>query len=182
MQPAPKSFTVNADSILRVLLTRCAVAPAFDPTTTSPGKHPKHQDFDAIWDTGATNTVISPQVVNACNLKPFSMAQVHTASGTSVCEVYLVNIALPNGVAFANVPVTNQPLTGAHVLIGMDIMGMGDFAVTNKGGKTTFSFRFPSMERIDFVKSSPIIPAIGRNDPCPCGSGKKYKKCHGAIS
>jgi len=21
-------------------------------------------------------------------------------------------------------------------------------------------------------------PKIGRNDPCPCGSGKKYKKCH----
>jgi len=23
-------------------------------------------------------------------------------------------------------------------------------------------------------------PQVGRNDPCPCGSGKKYKKCHGA--
>jgi preprotein translocase subunit SecA len=23
---------------------------------------------------------------------------------------------------------------------------------------------------------------VGRNDPCPCGSGKKYKKCHGASS
>lgn len=23
-------------------------------------------------------------------------------------------------------------------------------------------------------------PKIGRNDPCPCGSGKKYKKCHGS--
>ena len=23
---------------------------------------------------------------------------------------------------------------------------------------------------------------IGRNDPCPCGSGKKYKKCHGACA
>jgi preprotein translocase subunit SecA len=22
-------------------------------------------------------------------------------------------------------------------------------------------------------------PRVGRNDPCPCGSGKKYKKCHG---
>ena len=22
--------------------------------------------------------------------------------------------------------------------------------------------------------------SAGRNDPCPCGSGKKYKKCHGA--
>ena len=25
-------------------------------------------------------------------------------------------------------------------------------------------------------------PKVGRNDPCPCGSGKKYKKCHGAPS
>jgi preprotein translocase subunit SecA len=23
---------------------------------------------------------------------------------------------------------------------------------------------------------------VGRNDPCPCGSGKKYKKCHGIES
>jgi preprotein translocase subunit SecA len=22
---------------------------------------------------------------------------------------------------------------------------------------------------------------VGRNDPCPCGSGRKYKKCHGAT-
>ena len=25
-------------------------------------------------------------------------------------------------------------------------------------------------------------PRVGRNEPCPCGSGKKYKKCHGAIA
>jgi preprotein translocase subunit SecA len=24
-------------------------------------------------------------------------------------------------------------------------------------------------------------PKVGRNDPCPCGSGKKYKNCHGAA-
>ena len=24
-------------------------------------------------------------------------------------------------------------------------------------------------------------PKIGRNDPCPCGSGEKFKKCHGAA-
>ncbi|MGA1224907.1 MAG: SEC-C metal-binding domain-containing protein, partial [Phycisphaerales bacterium] len=23
---------------------------------------------------------------------------------------------------------------------------------------------------------------VGRNDPCPCGSGKKYKHCHGALA
>jgi hypothetical protein len=24
-------------------------------------------------------------------------------------------------------------------------------------------------------------PKVGRNDPCPCGSGKKHKKCHGSV-
>jgi preprotein translocase subunit SecA len=23
---------------------------------------------------------------------------------------------------------------------------------------------------------------VGRNEPCPCGSGKKFKHCHGALS
>ena len=32
-------------------------------------------------------------------------------------------------------------------------------------------------------KTSQVIKdKVGRNDPCPCGSGKKYKKCHGASS
>lgn len=34
----------------------------------------------------------------------------------------------------------------------------------------------------ELVKPEPIVretPKIGRNDPCPCGSGKKYKKCCG---
>lgn len=26
------------------------------------------------------------------------------------------------------------------------------------------------------------VPRVGRNDPCPCGSGKKYKQCHGKLS
>ena len=25
------------------------------------------------------------------------------------------------------------------------------------------------------------VPKVGRNEPCPCGSGKKYKQCHGKI-
>jgi len=25
-------------------------------------------------------------------------------------------------------------------------------------------------------------PKVGRNDPCPCGSGKKYKQCHGRLA
>jgi preprotein translocase subunit SecA len=29
-------------------------------------------------------------------------------------------------------------------------------------------------------QTATAVPTVGRNDPCPCGSGKKYKKCHGA--
>jgi preprotein translocase subunit SecA len=33
----------------------------------------------------------------------------------------------------------------------------------------------------DKAPATPVVaaPRIGRNDPCPCGSGKKYKQCHG---
>jgi preprotein translocase subunit SecA len=27
-----------------------------------------------------------------------------------------------------------------------------------------------------------MVPKVGRNDPCPCGSGKKYKQCHGRLA
>ncbi|HKW84864.1 MAG TPA: UPF0149 family protein [Burkholderiaceae bacterium] len=33
--------------------------------------------------------------------------------------------------------------------------------------------------RVDTVKRE--TPKVGRNDPCPCGSGKKFKQCHGAA-
>jgi preprotein translocase subunit SecA len=34
-------------------------------------------------------------------------------------------------------------------------------------------------ERAPFVREE---PKLGRNEPCPCGSGKKYKQCHGRLS
>ena len=40
------------------------------------------------------------------------------------------------------------------------------------------SKRTPSEVRApSTAKTAPGIPKVGRNDPCPCGSGKKYKKC-----
>lgn len=34
--------------------------------------------------------------------------------------------------------------------------------------------RLASMPKVPYVRDE---PRVGRNDPCPCGSGKKYKKC-----
>ncbi|KKQ22375.1 MAG: Protein translocase subunit SecA, partial [Candidatus Wolfebacteria bacterium GW2011_GWC1_37_10] len=30
------------------------------------------------------------------------------------------------------------------------------------------------------TQREPVFKNVGRNDPCPCGSKKKFKKCHGA--
>ena len=40
------------------------------------------------------------------------------------------------------------------VLIGMDVIKYGDFSITNTNGKTTFSFRTPSIKEIDYLKES----------------------------
>ncbi|MCB0877619.1 MAG: YchJ family protein [Thermoleophilia bacterium] len=46
------------------------------------------------------------------------------------------------------------------------------------------AWRFHSVVEEEGPELVPVGPAstVGRNDPCPCGSGKKYKKCHGAAA
>ena len=66
----------------------------------------------------------------------------------------------------------------------MSVINRGDFSVSNYNGKTILSFRIPSLADADYVELlRSQIPKtstkIGRNEPCPCGSGKKYKQCCG---
>jgi len=176
------SFTAKYDGLSNVLRCNVKVSLPETPTTET-----KLHDFVAIWDTGATKSVITEKVAQALNLTPISIREVGTAGGKFLKNVYLVNIYLPNNVAFQFVEVTEmEAITGDYdLLIGMDIIATGDFAITNYQGKTVFSFRWPSSTVIDFVEESKEIetlkapPKVGRNDPCPCGSGKKYKNCHG---
>lgn len=188
-QVAVRAFTAKADTRLAVLVTDAHICEAFDPQTTPSPPASALKKYRAIWDTGATNTVITQNVVDECGLKPIGMLKVHTASGESTTLAYLIGIILPNSVGFNNVRVSLGSIAGgADILIGMDIINTGDFAVTNKDGKTAFSFRVPSVECIDFVQQAPSTSLsqasskVSRNAPCPCGSGKKYKRCCGKSS
>jgi hypothetical protein len=176
-----QAFTARASGRVNVLKTPVKVFEAFDPRTQKPGPG---YEFWAIWDTGATNSVISQKVVDALRIRPTGFATVKHAQGTADdVETYFVNIWLPNGVGMSMVRVTKGVVPDADLLIGMDIISKGDFAITQHQGKTTFSFRVPSCEEIDFVKPAPPTPVhsekVSRNSPCPCGSGKKYKLCCG---
>ena len=191
MQPSLKAFTTSSTGKLSVLQNKVHITNAFNPSSIPKPINPQKlaaQEYIAIWDTGATGTVITQRVVNDLGLKQVGITQLTTASGKKDdAPLYLVAIFLPNLVYFSELMVVQASVTGdAEVLIGMDIIGSGDFVVTNKDGKTVFTFRIPSSERIDFVEeikarktTRTLVGKVGRNDPCPCGSGKKYKKCCG---
>ena len=168
-------FTIAAPGRVTVLKSDVTITESIDPAALGEAQLPSFVG-PAIWDTGASGTVITQRVVEACGLRPIGMMKTFTANGERLSEVYLVRLALPNRLNVNALRVTHGELgPDTDVLIGMDIISHGDFAVTNQGGQTTFSFRYPSMQRIDFLASDK--QKIQRNDPCPCGSKQKFKHC-----
>ena len=77
-------------------------------------------------------------------------------------EVYLVNIKLPNNVTVTGVQVSRGGFSGGDVLVGMDIINSGDFAITHTNNETKFTFQIPSQADIDFVKAQPLPPPRNR--------------------
>lgn len=184
--PDYQAFTVEANGISNQILTPVVVFPAFDPKTTA--TPPDGHQAMALWDTGATRSVISPAVASALSLTAVGAMNVSHAGGTSVSPTYMVNLALPNRVGVVGVLVSEFPgMSGFEVIVGMDIICRGDLALTHVDGKTCMSFRMPSCAKVDFVANAERLKyaGTGRNDPCPCGAtdaqGKpvKFKKCHG---
>lgn len=108
----------------------------------------------AQWDTGATITCIAQTVVDRLGLKPIGQNIIKTPSGDSIVNTYIIDLKLKNNVTVKDIIVIDSEIgaQGIDVLIGMDVIRHGDFAVTNLGGKTVFTFRTPSVESIDFVK------------------------------
>lgn len=104
------------------------------------------------WDTGATGTCISKDLVRKLGLVPTGMVKVHTPSGIGVMNKYMINLILNNEVRISNLSVMDSEIgkQGIDVLIGMDIISLGDFAISNFDGKTQFSFRLPSQEHVEY--------------------------------
>ncbi|WP_460450780.1 preprotein translocase subunit SecA [Alsobacter sp. SYSU BS001988] len=68
-----------------------------------------------------------------------------------------------------------DPLTGENEMAPMDVHT-----------RAAMQLGFQADEPVPAAQRDPNDPStwgrVGRNEPCPCGSGKKYKHCHGAIA
>ena len=103
------------------------------------------------------------------------------------------SLRLPNNLQIQNVMVSSGNLgEGVDFLIGMDIITLGDFSITNLNGNTMFSFRFPSCETINYVEQAKqfqkkdlekqlkfMEKEMKKGGKCSCGSGRQFRYCHG---
>lgn len=184
------AFTLKRRGRANKILTSLGISVAFDPKKP-PSPSPKIHEVQALWDTGATGSVISPGVVKALSLHATGTAKIHGVGGVETVNTYVVNLYLPNKLGVIGVIVNeSRSLAGFGAIVGMDIITQGDFAITNAGGNTCVSFRYPSVHTVDFVQQANQMksPTARRNAPCPCGStdanGKprQYKRCCGKKS
>lgn len=139
----------------------------------------------ALWDTGATDCVISESLAVSIGLPIVGDARMNHAGGFTDVKRFLADVTLPNNVTVKGVAMLGcKSVNDFDVIIGMNVITLGDFCLTNVGGKTVVSFRYPSESRIDFVKEAEdakarMLKKLGRNAKCPCGSGMKVKDCCG---
>ncbi|MCY4644298.1 MAG: hypothetical protein OXB88_06725 [Bacteriovoracales bacterium] len=139
------AFTKKSPNRQSSIITHCL---AIDPTASSittpfQGK--------ALWDTGATHSVVDDNVIKSLNLKSFGQAEIHGVNGPFMSDLYLLQFLLPNELISRPLEISKGSLIeGVDMLIGMDIIGDGDFAIC---GGQVFSFCIPPSDQpIDFVK------------------------------
>ena len=146
----PVAFTLRHDTLTYDLMTPVMIHEAH--LLTEPVSSDGFLLHKALWDTGAVASVISTDIVKSLELSPISQCMSYHTQGQSLVNVYIVDIILPNKILVRDVRVSEGRLSGFGMLIGMDIINLGDFALTHKGGHTVFSFQTPSTHEYDFVK------------------------------
>lgn len=112
----------------------------------------KSINVNAEWDCGSTQSSISDDLVEELHLEPIKTNMSITANSLTSVNVYEIIILLHNKypVKVEAEAVPNINATGIDLLIGMDVISLGDFFISNYQGKTCFSFRIPSKNHIDF--------------------------------
>jgi hypothetical protein len=163
-RPSFQAFTVKAKTgRLNRIITEISVRAAFDPTNP-PHPVPAGIKSKALWDTGATHSVVSIELAKALSLKPVGVSNVTHGGGKGTSPRYVVNFELPHSVGVVGVLVTEFPEPddkAFSVIVGMDVICLGDFCISNHGGVTWVTFRTPPYESIDYVAQANKLAFAG---------------------
>lgn len=150
-----QAFTIKYSPRTNVLFSKVGVSPAFDPNF-DPTNHKSITEVLSIWDTGASCTVITKKIAAQIGLIPTGKTNIAGIDHAAEANTFLVNVFLPNKVCMTYVKIAEVPdlTNNAGMLIGMDIIGSGDFSVYSENGKTVMTYRYPSIGGTDFVEEA----------------------------
>lgn len=141
------AYNFESKGLVDAILTPIAVCEAVEMNESI--AVPKiFRSSNCMWDTGATNTLISQKVVDDLGLKPYGVCLVSDNTTTEKRETFLVHLGLPTGTTALNVEAMLTLSEDYDVVIGMDIISLCDFCFTNKDNASCFSLRHPSNEKI----------------------------------
>jgi len=154
------AFFVKYKGVTNELTTPASILPLF---TTNPAFFGVPFEIEALWNTGATTTCIKPALWKRLELYPLESGctELSGIGGNVATDLTLINLLLAPKFEIEGCPVYVVDFPGnADILIGMDIISMGDFAVCNTGKTSSFSFVIPPFsDRINFVdKAGSITP------------------------
>ncbi len=114
----------------------------------------------ALWDTGSTCSVVVSRIINELGLVHHRIVENQYLGGNGNNPIYNTKFSLGNN--FEINEVIEVMAVGyiddtCEVMIGMDIIGLGDFSVCGKNGNICMSFRYPSLHTIDYQRDPGLI-------------------------
>ncbi|MBS1369811.1 MAG: hypothetical protein HPZ91_07645 [Lentisphaeria bacterium] len=100
---------------------------------------------NAIWDTGATSSMITREIAEKLGLHPIGNVKIAGVHGAQSANVYEVDLVFGNGCRIPAVRVSEATGSGGFdVLLGMDIISRGVFVIDGSGKGTRVYFACPT--------------------------------------
>jgi hypothetical protein len=146
------AFSNRKEGIVPAVHTSAGISSAIDVSGVDFDAQEGVRWVNALWDTGAMCSCISKRCAVMLGLEIINVTHMATATHIVEAPVYMAHLFLPNFPVFAYLEMLEFQDTSDNcdIIIGMDIITQGDFAISNFGGNTFFSFRIPSIQTIDF--------------------------------
>ena len=152
-----RAFSMSYDRLIYDLIAPVKILPLLSQPPRS-----NTVATNALWDTGSQITCIKPGMSNKLSLRSYGADDHITLSGiggSTTASITVINLFLTPNFVIESCPVYVIDFPGnADVLIGMDIISMGDFVVCNADGKTSFSFAVPPFaDRINLADKADAV-------------------------
>jgi Aspartyl protease. len=110
----------------------------------------------ALWDTGSSDSVISSDLAKRLGLHSVGKAKINSSGSTYQSGLYEVVLLLDEKETINLHVMESHQLdkSGIDMLIGLDVICLGDFALSTYDGTICLSFRMPSKGLINFNDNS----------------------------